>query len=47
MVEDGGPLLEGAVGGNDQRPLFITETDDLEEQIGPRLINRQIAELIE
>ena len=25
MVEDRGPLLEGAIGGNDQRPLFIAQ----------------------
>jgi cation transport regulator ChaC len=46
MVEDRGPLLEGAVGGNDQCPLFIVEADHLEEQIGTRLVNREIAELV-
>jgi len=34
MVEDRGPLLAGAVGGNDERSLFIAEADHLEEQIG-------------
>ena len=46
MVEDRGPLLEGAVGGQDQRPLFIAQRDDLEEQIGACLVNREIAELV-
>ena len=27
MVEDGGPVFEGAVGGQDHRPLFIAEAD--------------------
>ena len=32
---------------HDQRPLFIAQRDDLEEQIGARLVNREIAELVE
>src|SRR6266571_1452273 len=47
MVEDRGPLLESAVGGNDERPLFIAQGDNLEEQIGARLVNREVAELVE
>ena len=47
MVEDRRPLLEGAVGGQDQRPLFIAQADHLEKQIGACLVNRQIAEFIE
>ena len=47
MVEDRGPLLEGAVRGNNDRPLFIAQLDDLEEQIGARLVNREIAEFVE
>ena len=46
MVEDRGPFLEGAVGGNDKRPLFIAEANHLEEQIGACLVNREIAELV-
>src|SRR3989442_2785032 len=46
MVEDRGPLLKGAVGGNDDGPLFIAQRDDLEEQIGARLVNRQVPELV-
>ena len=47
VVEDRGPLLEGAVRGNDQRPLFIAEADHLEEQIGTHLVDREIAELVQ
>src|SRR5712692_17995 len=47
MVEDRGPLLESAVRGNNNRPLFIAQRDDLEEQIGACLVNREIAELVE
>ena len=47
MVKDGGPLLKNAVGGNDQRPLFIAEADHLEEQIGAGLVNGERAELVE
>src|SRR2546428_13653218 len=47
MVEDHGPLLKGTVRGNDDGPLFIAQRDDLEEQIGTCLVNREIAELIE
>src|SRR5215831_7656203 len=46
MVEDRGPLLESTVGGHDERPLFIAQADHLEEQIGARLVNGQIAELV-
>ena len=46
MVEDRGPLLEGTVGGNNQRPLFIAEADHVEEQIGTDLVYRKIAEFV-
>src|SRR5712691_13444799 len=47
MVESCGPLLKGAVGGNDDRPLFIAQRDDLEEQIGARLVNWEVPKLVE
>src|SRR5215813_13307226 len=47
MIEDRGPLLEGAVRGEDHRPLFIAKADHLEEQISARLVYREIAELVE
>src|SRR6266571_8985292 len=46
MVEDRGPILEGAVRGNHDRPLFVPQTDDLEEQISSSLINGEIAQLV-
>ncbi len=46
MVEDRGPILEGAVRGNHDRPLFVPQTDDLEEQIRSSLINGEIASLV-
>jgi hypothetical protein len=39
IIEDLGPLLEGAVRGDNDRPLLIAQRDDLEEQIGARLVN--------
>src|SRR6266567_4999759 len=47
MVENRGPLLKSAVGGQDDRPLFIAQGDDLEEEIGAHLVNREVAELVE
>ena len=47
MVEDRGPLLKSTVGGNDERPLFIAQADHLEEQVGARLVNGEIAEFVE
>jgi hypothetical protein len=51
IVKDFGPLLKGAVGGNDDCPLFIAQRggvlDHLEEQIGTGLINGQVAQLVE
>jgi hypothetical protein len=47
MVEDRGPLLKSTVGGNDERPLFIAQADHLEEQVGARLVNGELAEFVE
>src|ERR1051326_667636 len=46
IVEDGGPLLEGFVGGQHDGTPFITLADDLEEQIGTVLVNRQVADFV-
>jgi hypothetical protein len=45
-VEDGGPLLEGFVGGQDDGTAFVTCTDDLEEQDGSALVDGQVADFI-
>ena len=44
-VEDGGPLLEGFVGGQHDGTAFISGTDDLEEETRPVLVDGQIADL--
>jgi len=47
MVQEGGPLLQSAVGGQDQRPVFIAEAEHLAEQIGAGLVQGERAELVE
>ena len=47
IVKDLGPFPEGTIRGQHDRPLFIAEGDDLEEQIGTCLVNRQVAQLVE
>ena len=46
-VEDGGPLLEGLVGGEPDGTAFVACADDLEQEIGPALVDGQVADLIE
>jgi hypothetical protein len=46
-VKDCRPLLEGFVGSDDDRALLVALADDLEKQIGPALIYREISDLIE
>ena len=46
-VEDGSPLFEGFVGGDDDRAAFVALADDLEEKIGPALVDGKITDLIE
>ncbi len=47
VVEDGGPLLEGLVGGEDDGAAFVALADDLEEEVGAVLVDGQIANLVE
>src|SRR5262249_9940386 len=47
VVEDLRPVLEGTVGGDHHRPAFVAPADDLEQQIGAVLVDRQIAELVD
>jgi len=46
-VKEGGPLLQSAVGGKDQRPLFLAQADHLAEPIGTGLVHGESAELVE
>jgi hypothetical protein len=47
MVEERGPLLAGTVRGHNYRSLFIAQRDDVEEQVGARLVNRESAAFVE
>ena len=42
-----GPLAEGEVGGHDQRAAFVALGDDLEDDFGGALGQRQVAEFVE
>jgi hypothetical protein len=46
-VEDGGPLLEGLVGGQDDGTAFVAGADDLEEQVGSALVDGQVSDFVE
>ena len=43
VVKDGRPLFEGFLGGQDDETLFVALADGLKEQIGPALVDGQIA----
>jgi hypothetical protein len=46
-IEQGAPFPEGSIRGDHDRSGFITGSDHLEQQIGPALVDGQIAQLIE
>jgi hypothetical protein len=46
VVEDGGPVLEDLVGGQDDGPAFVALTDDLKEQVGAAFVDGQIAQFV-
>ena len=46
VVEDFRPALESLVGGEDDGTAFVALADDLEEQVGANLVEREIAELV-
>ena len=45
-VEDGGPLLEGFVGGEHDGAALVALADDLEEEVGAALIDGEVADLV-
>jgi hypothetical protein len=47
VVEDGSPLFEGLVGGQDDGTAFVALADDLKEKVGPVLVDRQVADFVE
>ena len=46
-VKEFAPFPEGTIRGDHNRSNFITGGDNLEQQIGPALVDGQIAQLIE
>src|SRR5271163_2376113 len=46
-IKEGAPFPEGSIRGQHDRSGFITGSDHLEQQVGPALVDRQIAQLIE
>ena len=42
VVKDARPVLIRLVGRDDERAAFVALTDDLEEQVGPGFIQRQV-----
>jgi len=46
-VEDGGPVLEGFVGGQDDGTAFVALADDLEEEVRAALVDGQVADFVE
>ena len=46
-IEQGAPFPEGSIRSQHDRSDFITGGDNLEQQIGPTLVDGQIAQLIE
>jgi hypothetical protein len=47
VVEDGGPVFEDLVGAEDDRAGLVALADDLEEQVGPVLVDGQVADFID
>jgi len=47
VVENGGPLLEGLVGGENDGAALVALADNLEEQIGTVLVDREISHLVQ
>ena len=46
-IEEGSPFPEGAIRGDHDRTGFVPGGDYLEQQVGPALVDGQIAQLIE
>ena len=46
-INQGAPFPEGSIRGQHDRSGFITGSNHLEQQIGPALVDGQIAQLIE
>ena len=47
VAEDLTPLLEAAVGGDDDRAAFVAAGDEGEEQVGGLAFEREVADLVD
>src|SRR6266702_1810862 len=47
VVEDLGPFTEGQVGGDDQAAAFVAFGEDLEDELGGAVGQREVAEFVE
>jgi len=47
VVEDGGPVLERPVSGEDDGAAFVAFADDLEQQFGAAFVDGQMAQLVD
>ena len=47
VIENRGPVFEWFVGRQDNGSALVTLADDLEQQIGAPLVNRQVTDFIE
>ncbi len=47
VTEDLAPLLEGAVGGEDHGAALVSGVDQLEEEVGAALRERQVTDLVD
>ena len=47
VVEDRGPVLVGLVRRDDDGASFVALADDLEEQVRPGLVERQVADFVQ
>ena len=46
LLKISGPTLKGLVGREDDRAALIALADDLEQEVGAHLVEREIAELV-
>lgn len=47
VIEDGRPVFEGFIGGEDDGTAFITLADDLEEEVCAVLVNGKVSDLVQ
>ncbi len=45
--KNSGPIVEGEVGGDDDRPVFVTPRDDLKQEVGGSLVVGEVSDFID